>query len=1236
MKYRDLIEYHPITEVVQLCHADQPLMATELVRDFVASKDMVDIFTKVIYPNIQFSYFNDNKALMIIGNYGTGKSHMMSVISAVAENNQNVSCFTNQTLADASQEIAGKFKVVRLEVGGVSTPLDTIILKNEMERHLKDWGVKYTFPDFLQISTYKDCLQDMMAAFNKKYPDMGILIVIDELLEYLKAKNDSALYKELGFFRQLCEFCQGSKLRVMVGMQESVFDSPKFKFAADIIGKIKDRTQIVYIKKDDIKFVVAERLLKKNANQKAQIRNYLSKFKPYYPNLTTEFEKFVDLFPLHPSYIDSFTNMVRVEKREVLKSVSNELRSVLDKDIPENSLELITIDNYWKTFENDATQNTYQGIKEIKDCNRQLQSKIEYLKPSSYVPLAKRIVDALSIQRLYFDDVNTPIGVSSRELKDSLCLYSSSAEDMGGDDEAMLTIVDTILGSIMKAVNGQYIDKTAEGYYFININKAFDFDQHINAKIELLTDDDKNRAFFNLLKDLLEQSDDATAFMSNKIWPHELQFLGKNMYRNGWLFFGIPDERPTAVPEKDFYIFFVPPFNTPRYKDSGKIDELVVKLKNSDSDFEAELKYYAATMDLANSSSSTYKSTYLNKADAAKKKLNVWMNNHFFDAFSITYDQKTKTLSDWMARTSVRDVTGIRSEVIPFKERFDSVAALCLKPSFEQIAPGYPEFTIKLSGSNINSTLQTVFRNIVTGVGLDKTSLAVLNGLKLVDNGKIRPRQSEYAKYILARLDEKSDDVVLRSDELMEEVHSDFYCLKDSRIESQFVSIILASLVYSGDVVVTCSGKNYDAANMKDLLGVGVEGLQKFSSIKKPKDWNVSSIKALLDVFDLPEGLFTSIKNGDDGAIQTIQAKNAEIISTLAKDAFTCKNGLDFFGMSVSIVASGIDDHKAFIDDLKKKMEDLSKYKSCGMLKNLRTTTDEFAVIKASLIKEKVLVNYYAEIKNLNEYYTWLEAAKSNLPLSHQWVISYEEKKIEAIEKVSNWKIESIAKIKTDFDNLKSSYVHLYSAMHSKARLSGKSSLVFNSILNSDEYKRLNKLMRISILPATKLDGIRSSVESLKECPNLTEQEILKSPICPHCGYSPRQQGEEDASFKLSQVREQIDELLESWNKTLLSNLKDPSVKESIALMDSKKQDCINTFVSEKVLPDDLSDYFINTVNEALNGLVKKPLKKETIFKTLLGDGKPLSVKELKDNFDKLIAEISANGSEDKIRIVLE
>ena len=52
-----------------------------------------------------------------------------------------------------------------------------------------------------------------------------------------------------------------------------------------------------------------------------------------------------------------------------------------------------------------------------------------------------------------------------------------------------------------------------------------------------------------------------------------------------------------------------------------------------------------------------------------------------------------------MARTSVRDVTGIRSEVIPFKERFDSVAALCLKPCFEQIAPGYPEFTIKLSGS---------------------------------------------------------------------------------------------------------------------------------------------------------------------------------------------------------------------------------------------------------------------------------------------------------------------------------------------------------------------------------------------------------------------------------------------------------------------------------------------------------------------------------------------------------
>ena len=61
MKYSELINYRPITEVIQLKNAENPKLASELVKDFVASKYMVDTFTDVIYPHLQFNRFNDNK-----------------------------------------------------------------------------------------------------------------------------------------------------------------------------------------------------------------------------------------------------------------------------------------------------------------------------------------------------------------------------------------------------------------------------------------------------------------------------------------------------------------------------------------------------------------------------------------------------------------------------------------------------------------------------------------------------------------------------------------------------------------------------------------------------------------------------------------------------------------------------------------------------------------------------------------------------------------------------------------------------------------------------------------------------------------------------------------------------------------------------------------------------------------------------------------------------------------------
>src|SRR5690606_10856027 len=117
-------------------------------------------------------------------------------------------------------------------------------------------------------------------------------------------------------------------------------DSPRFAFVADSIRRVKDRFEQILIARSDVKFVVAERLLKKTVEQQAKIRDYLTPFAKYYGGLNERMDEFVRLFPVHPDYIDTFERVTVVEKREVLKTLSIVMKSILNHDVPQMDLSL--------------------------------------------------------------------------------------------------------------------------------------------------------------------------------------------------------------------------------------------------------------------------------------------------------------------------------------------------------------------------------------------------------------------------------------------------------------------------------------------------------------------------------------------------------------------------------------------------------------------------------------------------------------------------------------------------------------------------------------------------------------------------------------------------------------------------------------------------------------------------------------------------------------------------------
>ena len=346
MKSSDLVKFEPIESVIQLEQADSVEAVRQLVQTFVISDRMAEQLCDLVIPNLQFETPADNKGVLIVGNYGTGKSHLLSLISGLAEHPDLAKVVKNKSVAKAAKAIAGKFKVVRLELPATKKSLRNIVC-GRLEDFLAGEGLTFSFPADEQVDSNKDDLSRLMALFNDKYPDHGLLLVVDELLDYLRSRNDHDLILDLGFLREIGEVCKLIRFRFIAGLQESLFDNPKFQFVAESLRRVKDRFEQMRIVRQDVAYVVSERLLTKSEEQKGRIREHLQRFTPLYGGMAERLEEFVRLFPVHPTYLEVFEAISIAEKRLVLKTLTAELKRCLNSDVPTDQPGLISYDSYW-------------------------------------------------------------------------------------------------------------------------------------------------------------------------------------------------------------------------------------------------------------------------------------------------------------------------------------------------------------------------------------------------------------------------------------------------------------------------------------------------------------------------------------------------------------------------------------------------------------------------------------------------------------------------------------------------------------------------------------------------------------------------------------------------------------------------------------------------------------------------------------------------------------------------
>ena len=1241
MKYGDLIQFEPIESVIQLRDANEATAARQLVETYVISEEMAEKLTGLVFPQLQFEQPTDNKGLLVVGNYGTGKSHLMSVISALVENPDLASSLNNADVAAAAGKIGGRFKVVRTEIGAATMSLRDILVA-ELEEQLGVLGVSYNFPSADQVVGNKRSFEEMMSAFHQEFPDHGLLLVVDELLDYLRTRRDQELVLDLSFLREIGEVCKDLRFRFMAGVQEAIFDSPRFSFVAADIRRVKDRFEQVLIARRDVKFVVAERLLKKTGEQQVKIREYLTPFGKFYGQMNERMDEFVRLFPVHPDYIDTFERVTAVEKREVLKTLSLAMKKVLDQDMPDDHPGLIAYDTYWTNLRENPSFRAVPDIRAVIDCSQVLESRIQqaFTRPA-YKPMALRLIHALSVHRLTVGDIYATLGATVEELRDGLCLYQPGIEELGGDPAAdLLSQVETVLREIHKTVNGQFISSNSDNrQFYLDLKKTDDFDALIEKRAESLDDSQLDRYYYEALKRVMECTDQ-TYVTGYKIWQHELEWLERKAARQGYLFFGAPNERSTAIPPRDFYLYFIQPLDAPYFKDEKNSDELFLRLTNMDSEFRTVLGNYAASLDLASTSSGHAKSTYESKSSHFLQDLAEWLQKHLTDVFEVTYQGRRKSLLEWAKGRSIRELSGIGShERINFRDLVNTIAGVCLEAHFEDQAPEYPSFSVLITGTNRDQAAQDALR-AVAGQNRTKQATAVLDALQLLDGERLDPDKSKYAKHILGLLEKKGHGQVVNRSELIQDDKGMEYMDKDrQRLEPEWVAVVLAALVYSGDLVLAIPGKKFDATGLPQLAGTSVDELAEFKHIERPKDWNLPGIKALFELLGLTPGMAQLVTQGNEEPVQQLQKAISESVGKLVLLQQSLQRGLIFWDRNL-LAEEETQKFRTRLNETKTFLETLQVYTSPGRLKNFRYDAQEVTSHREGLDSLAEIESLQGLVADFGTTASFLSTAEAVLPAEHEWVGKTKEARDEVLAQLGDPAQRSAdfrQQVQRKLADLKTAYLQIYLGLHAKARLGVNDDRRKIELMNDERLKVLQKLSTIELMPRQHLTDFQDCLAELKSCFALTEQEVDAAPVCPHCDFKPNAEPAADpAETVLDDLDDELDNLVANWTQTLLTNLGDPTTKANLDLLQPEPKKLVNGFIDKRVLPDELDQDFIHALGEVLSGLQKVPVKTANLRAALLSGGSPVTPVEMKKRFEEYLDELTKGKELDKVRIVLE
>lgn len=367
LRIGDLISVPEVQTVIDLSEArdldpedpESRVHLEGLSHDFVLTDDILKIF-RIILEHIKRE---DGRGFFIIGNYGTGKSHLLSVLGLIARYSwAHKALFHRPNTPDDLKKSIGKKRILPVMIplteysadlklekifwhaaekaaatAGIPLALSYTQLyinffnryilnvhEAEFRNYIKSrfdtvsWEQIYRddsasahtiilqFLEHAGLSMTFDPMVDRKEQFTELLTSVqasgwdGVLFLIDELSEFLQSKPAlNHLHEDTRFLQFLGEASLGQQLWIVAAIQESL--EMNRNITQDVFNKIKARYQHLKLSTSHLQQFISERLLlKKRDDATDLIGNIFDHLFAAFKRLPITKETFIQLYPIHP------------------------------------------------------------------------------------------------------------------------------------------------------------------------------------------------------------------------------------------------------------------------------------------------------------------------------------------------------------------------------------------------------------------------------------------------------------------------------------------------------------------------------------------------------------------------------------------------------------------------------------------------------------------------------------------------------------------------------------------------------------------------------------------------------------------------------------------------------------------------------------------------------------------------------------------------------------------------